>query len=216
MLDTQDLVNVSIPSRPRGRLQVRDLRDDMREDNRVSIPSRPRGRLQGDGPPLREPGVMFQSPAGPVAGCRAVYATRSWSLEVSIPSRPRGRLQVPQQRAAVEVRQVSIPSRPRGRLQALRGSRSLYPSVSIPSRPRGRLQAGLAVGYMVWAVSIPSRPRGRLQAAAHAGTCDTIEFQSPAGPVAGCRGMTDVDPLQSIPFQSPAGPVAGCRIGVER
>ncbi len=61
----------------------------------VSIPSRPRGRLQVDREWQALYLAMFQSPAGPVAGCRA--ATRHGAVAggcaVSIPSRPRGRLQ---------------------------------------------------------------------------------------------------------------------------
>ncbi len=135
---------------------------------------------------------------------------------------------------------VSIPSRPRGRLQAGAERRVLLEGEGFNPQPApwpaaGRAQLRIAGQH---GVSIPSRPRGRLQDARRTSACDRPTacfnpqpapwpaaghsyhsavsngpsmFQSPAGPVAGCRPTVWTDGSSCYWFQSPAGPVAGCR-----
>ncbi len=188
---------VSIPSRPRGRLQASRPNTDGCPASRRFNPQpapwpaagsrRPRSASNRQAPcfnpqPARWPAAgvtvppagmlrWFQSPAGPVAGCRRDRATR-WNAQM-----------------------VSIPSRPRGRLQA--------DPLWLPQRPtQNPFQS-------------PAGPVAGCRGSSWVTTANGSQFQSPAGPVAGCRLRADRVAADGHPrFQSPAGPVAGCRLAI--
>ena len=86
--------NVSILTRPGGRMQRWLSGKEEMYKWRVSILTRPGGRMQPELPPDPCARTWFQSSPGPEAGCSSHKERLDNMLEVSILTRPGGRMQL--------------------------------------------------------------------------------------------------------------------------